>query len=89
VRQARRHNRFEFRDQLVNALRRQVQSKQLHGDQSLAFGIVRPKDRTQCASADLMKNSERTEPLWKRSTGRFRVQLKTPQEGGLIVTPTR
>jgi hypothetical protein len=36
-----------------------------------------------------MKNSERTEPLWKRSTGRFRVQLKTPQEGGLIVTPTR
>jgi hypothetical protein len=36
-----------------------------------------------------MKNSERTEPLWKRSTGWFRVQLKTPQEGGLIVTPTR
>ena len=74
MRQARRDNRFEFGDQLVDALGRQVESEQFDGDQSLAFGIERPKDGTQCASADLMKNPERTEGVWKRSTGSFRVQ---------------
>ena len=46
MREARRHNRFELRSQLMNTLGWQVQSKQLDGNESLAFGIVRPKDRT-------------------------------------------
>ena len=56
----------------MRPLGRQVQLEPFNGDQPIALGIVRTKDWTQCARADLMKNPKWTETIGGRATGSFR-----------------
>jgi hypothetical protein len=42
----------------------EIQTKYFDGHEPIAIGIVRPKDRTENARADLMKNPKRPECLW-------------------------
>jgi hypothetical protein len=65
---------LEAGDELVNALGRQVETEQLYRNELVLLGIVGSKDRAESARANLMKNAERTERVWRRGTGSFRVQ---------------
>jgi hypothetical protein len=58
----------------VHAIGWKIESEELDGNQLVLFGIVGPKNRTQCACSDLMKNAKRTERPRMRSAGSFRVQ---------------
>ena len=60
---------------------REVESKQLDGDETVAIWIVRTKDRSQLSGANLMENPKWTERVWVRSTGSVRVQWKLLREG--------
>jgi hypothetical protein len=81
MRERDRHQLVELGDQTMDAVGRHIEPKQFDGDESIAIRIVRTKDRSQCASADLMENPKWTERLSRRATVSFRVQWKTPQEG--------
>ena len=80
---------LEFGDELMDALGRQIESKEFDGHETIMVRIERPKHRSQCAGANLMENPERTEGLWRRSTRSVRVQSKLLREGGSIVTLKR
>jgi hypothetical protein len=56
------------------ALGREIQFEQLDGDEALAGGIVRAKDRTQGSRTNLMKNSKRSEGVGRRSASSVSVQ---------------
>mgnify|MGYP003349172029 CR=1 FL=1 len=43
-----------------------VQAKQLHRNESIAVGIVRAKNRTMNANADLVEDPERSERVRRR-----------------------
>jgi hypothetical protein len=43
-----------------------VKTKHFDGDQSIAGAIMRAKNRTKCACADLMENPKRPECLWRK-----------------------
>ena len=61
--QPRIDNFLELGDELMHALRGEVEPEHFDGNEALALGIVGTKHRTQRPSADLMKNPERTEPV--------------------------
>jgi hypothetical protein len=52
---------LEFCNELMRALRRQVEFEELDGDEPLQRRIVGSKNRTQCPRADLMKYPKRSE----------------------------
>ena len=61
-------------DEFVDPLGRQVETEQLYRNELVLLGIVGSKDRAERARAYLMKNAERTERVWRRGAGSFRVQ---------------
>ena len=65
---------LEFGDELMPALRRQVEFEQLDGDEPLARRIVRAKHRSQGSRTNLMKNSKRSEGVRRRSASSVSVQ---------------
>lgn len=80
---------LQFRNELVYALRGQVQAKQLDCDELVLLGIVRTKDLAERARANLMKYAERTERVRRRGAGSFVVQsnlLGGPMDAAAIVT---
>jgi hypothetical protein len=79
MRQGSRHELLELGYEQVNALGREVEPEQFDGDEPIAIGIVRTKNRPQYAGADLIQDSKWTEGgVWRR-TRSFLVQWKTPQ----------
>jgi hypothetical protein len=58
----------------VDPLRRQIELEELDRDEPLAFRIVRPEHRSESPCTDLMKNTKRSERIWRRCAGSFRVQ---------------
>jgi hypothetical protein len=58
----------------MHTLGRHIEFEELDGDKTLAVRIVRPKDRSEGPRADLMKNTKRSERVWRRCAGSFRVQ---------------
>jgi hypothetical protein len=65
---------FERPDEPVNPLRRQIEFEELDRNEPLAFRIVRPEHRSKSPRTDLMKNTKRSERIWRRCGGSFRVQ---------------
>jgi hypothetical protein len=65
---------LELGDEPMDLMRRQSESKQLDGDETIVLRIVRPKDGPTCAGANLMKNSEGTEGVWRPGVCSIRVQ---------------
>ena len=74
MRQIRGDETFECGDELMNTLGRQIELEEFDGDETFALGIVRPEDWSKGPRADLMKNTKRSERVWRRSAGSFRVQ---------------
>jgi hypothetical protein len=62
----------------MHAFRGQVDLEELDGDKTLPLRVVRPKDRSQGPRTNLMKNTKRSERIW-RWAGGFGVQRRTPQ----------
>jgi hypothetical protein len=73
MRQLRRYEPVQVGDQRVDALGRNVELKAFDGDEAVALRIECTKDRTECSSANLVKNAKGTERV-RRRAGRFRVQ---------------
>jgi hypothetical protein len=61
VRQVCGDEAFELGNELMRALRRQVEFEELDGDEPLQGRIVGSKNRTQCPRADLMQYAKRSE----------------------------
>jgi len=74
VRQVQGDQRVERGDELMDALGRQIEREQFDGDEAFALRIVRAKYGTKSPGTDLMKNTKRSERVWRRSAGSFRVQ---------------
>ena len=74
VRQVGGDQPLELGDEPMHALGRQIQTEQLDRDQPVVLGIVRAKHGSQCAGANLMKNTEGTEGVRRRSASSVRVQ---------------
>jgi hypothetical protein len=70
---------LELGDQAVRSLRRKIQTEPLYRDEFLLLRIVRPKNGTERARADLMENAKWTEGVRRGSTGGVRVQWGTPE----------
>jgi len=67
---------LELGDELVNAFGRKIDPENLYGDQSIAIGIIRTKDRAQSTIADLVEHAKWTEGVRRRGAGSFRVQSR-------------
>jgi hypothetical protein len=65
---------LELGREAVDALGRQVEPEEFDGNQTLAIGVVRTKDGTQSAGANLMENPERAEGIERRRIRSVRVQ---------------
>ncbi len=65
---------LELGDEPVHLFRRKVELEDLDGDEPLALRVERAKDRPQRPRPNLMKNSKRSERVWRRRAGGFRVQ---------------
>jgi hypothetical protein len=74
VRQVGGDEAFELGDELVAALRRQIELEQFDRDQPLMRRVVGAKDRPQGSRTDLMKNSIRSERVRRRSASSVSVQ---------------
>lgn len=74
VRQVGGDEPLEGGDQLMNALWRQIELEEFDRDEPLTLRVVRPEDRPEGPRADLMKNTKRSERVWRRCAGSFRVQ---------------
>ena len=72
---------LERGDELMHALRRQIEAKELDCNEALALRVISAEHRTQRPCTHLMKNTKRSERVWGRSAGWFRVQRRTPQRG--------
>ena len=70
---------LQGRDKQRRAVGRQVELKQLDRGEPVLVRIVGAEDRSQRASANLVEHAKRTERVWRRGAGRFRVQRGTPQ----------
>jgi hypothetical protein len=61
------------REQLIGKrvclFRREVETKDLHRDKSIARRLVRPEDRPENAGSDLMQNAEWSERWRRREPG--------------------
>ena len=69
-----RNQLLEFSDELVDALRGQVQSEELDRHEPIAVRLVGTEHRTERTRTDLMKHAKRTEGIRGRRAGNFRVQ---------------
>jgi hypothetical protein len=58
---------LQRRDEAMDAVGWEIETKELDGDETIALGIEAPKHRTQRARTDLMKNSKRTEGIRRRT----------------------
>jgi hypothetical protein len=58
----------------MDPLGRQIEFEELDRDEPLAFRIVSPEHRSKSPRTDLMKNTKRSERIWRRCGGSFRVQ---------------
>ena len=67
---------FEFGDEPMHALRRQIEPEEFDRDEPILFGLVRPKNGAERTRADLMENPEWTECVRRRSAGSVRVQRR-------------
>src|SRR5919109_560192 len=76
--QRRRDDPVELGNQLIRAVRRQIEREHLDRDDAIAVRIDGAIDGTQCARADLMDNTKRTECV-RSGAGCVRVQRRTPQ----------
>jgi len=65
----------ELGGELMDAFRGDVESKQLHRDESISIRFVGAKNRPQRSRPNLMKDSKWAERVWRRGAGSFRVQL--------------
>ena len=65
---------FERADQLMDALGRQIEFEELNRNEPFAFRIVGPEHWSKSPRTDLMKNTKRSECVWRRGAGSFRVQ---------------
>ena len=74
MRELGRDQPLERRDELMNFFRRQVEGEELDRNEPLALRVIRTEHRPQRPRTDLMKNTKRSERVWWRSAGRFRVQ---------------
>ena len=74
MRQTSGDQRLEFGDELMHALRRQIQAEQFDGDEPVAIGLVRTEHRAQRTGTDLMKHAKWTEGIRGRRADSFRVQ---------------
>lgn len=74
VREVGRDQLLEFGDEPVRSIRRKIQTEPLYRDELVLLRIVRAKNRTERARADLMENAKWTEGIRRRSTGSVRVQ---------------
>src|SRR5215470_15140002 len=62
---------LEFGHELMNAFGRKIDAEDFYGDESIAIGIIRTKDRSQSTIADLVEHAKRTEGVG-RGAGSFR-----------------
>src|SRR6185295_13612688 len=67
---------LELADELMHALRRQIEREQLDGDRDVARRIMGAKHRSQRPGTNLMKNTKRSERNREPGTGSFRVQWR-------------
>ena len=68
MRQIGRDDALELGDELMHALRREVEGEQLDGDRTVAHGVVRPEHGAQSAGTNLMENTKRSERVrWCRA----------------------
>jgi len=74
VRQVGGDEPLECDDQLMNALWRQIELEEFDRNEPLTLRIVRPEDRPEGPRTDLMKNTKRSERVWRPCAGSFRVQ---------------
>jgi hypothetical protein len=66
--------RLQFRNELVNELRRKVKLEELDRNQTIVFGVIRAKNRSECPRANLVKNAEWAECFRVSGARGFRVQ---------------
>ena len=74
MRQLSSDQRLERGNELMHALGWQVEREAFDGNETLALSIVRAINRPESPCTDLMKNTKRSERVWRRSAGSFRVQ---------------
>ena len=68
VRQIGGDEALELGDELLHALRREVQGEQLDGHGPVAHGVVRPEYGAKSAGTNLMENTKRSERVrWCRA----------------------
>jgi hypothetical protein len=65
---------MELGDQLMHALRREIQRELLDGDRPVARGVVRAKHGSESPGANLMKNTKWSECVRGRRARSFGVQ---------------
>jgi hypothetical protein len=71
-----RNDPLELGDELMDALRREIEPEQLDRDEPLARRVICAKHRSQRPGANLMKNTKRSERVRERSARSFRVQRR-------------
>jgi hypothetical protein len=69
--------RLKLGDELVDALGRQVEPKELDRNELVLAGVVGAKDGAERARSDLMKNAKGTERFGVLGAGSFRVQCSS------------
>ena len=82
MRQVGRDELLEFGDELMHALGRNVQAKQLDRHEPILIGFVRAKNWSKRSGSNLMQDAKGTERVGKRRATGFRVQRETPNEEG-------
>ena len=65
---------LELGDEPMDSLGRQIETKQLDRNETIVVRIVRTKDGSSDSGANLMKNPEGTEGVWRPGAGSVRVQ---------------
>jgi len=68
----------------MHALGRQIEFEELDCNEAFPLRVVSAEDRAQRPCPDLMKNTKRSERVWRRSAGWFRVQRRTPRRGRML-----
>jgi hypothetical protein len=61
-------------DELMNALRWEIELEELDCNQPLALSVISAKHGSERACTNLMENPKWSERVWSRRADRFRVQ---------------